>query len=155
MSFFVYVSHRRPVEAFEAAEQLMNNGHFPFVPQLNKLIQGRKDEAWEHYYKMWLFKCDCIFLTPSYREHELDWAMTNDVPVTSKIAEVNDLKLPPFAELGRRFGEKVATLLPTDESWRKVAPGTVIKEYDYMTSRGSALEVAAEALKVWDRQKNG
>ncbi len=52
MSMFVYISHKDPVEAIIAAKALMASGHYPFIPQLNKLVVGRSDKEWQNYFKV-------------------------------------------------------------------------------------------------------
>jgi hypothetical protein len=154
MGYFVYVSHKRPVDAFVAAEKLMNHGHFPFVPQLNKLVAGRKDPEWENYFKMWLFRCDCILLTERFREHERDWAVSNKIPVVTSVVGVNDIRLPPFAELGREFGMEVASLLPKSEEWRKRSREDLSKEFQDAAGLGrDPVEFSVLALKAWDMKK--
>jgi hypothetical protein len=153
MGYFVYVSHRDTVKALTVSKELMIHGHFPFVPQLNRLISGRTDAEWENYFKMWLFRCDAIFLTPSYREHEKVWAKENNVPVFSSLKELHAFKFPPFSELGRKFGEKVATKLDVNEFWRKCSKEEVVKNFEHVAGLGSdPIKVAALALMVWDRK---
>jgi len=154
MSYFVYVSHKRPVEAFEIAEQLMKSGHYPFVPQLNKLIAGRKDAEWENYFKMWLLRCDFIFLTSSFREHERDWAIDNKISIVNTMSDLSFLKLPPFRELGREFGVEIAELLPEDEEWRKMSKDEAHKCLTNVAGVGAnPLTVGLVALKAWDMQR--
>lgn len=154
MSFFVYVSHKDPVHALIAVRSLMENGHLPFMPALNKLIPGRTDKEWENYFMMYLLRMDAMLMTESYREHEKNWAIVNDIPVCASVREVNDLKLPPFRDLGKEFGETIVKLLSKKEAWRKKTLEEVQKEYSDMVGLGRPPEVvAAKALELWDRRR--
>lgn len=156
MSLFVYVSHRDTVEALVAAKELITCGHFPFIPQLNRLIAGRSNEEWENYFKMWLFRCDCILLTESSRRHEEAWAMENKLPICKSIKDVNCVKLPPFGELGRKFGEACAAKLSTDEAWRMASKEEIERHGSGIFGLGTdPLNAGAAALMVWDRRLNG
>lgn len=156
MGYFIYVSHRDTVEALVTAKELMIQGHFPFVPQLNRLIQGRQDAEWENYFKMWLFRCDAIYLTPSFRPHEKLWAMENKIPIVNGMREVLSIKLPPFGELGRKFGERVAEHLDPEENWRKKDKKDVLKDFENAIGIGhDPLHIGALALVAWDRKVNG
>ncbi len=156
MSYFVYISHRDPVDALVVARKAMEHGHYPFVPQLNKLIPGRKDEAWENYFKMWLFRCDVIYLTPSYRKHEQDWAVSCEIPVVINLQELNSLKLQPYIGLGTEFGKAVSKDLPEDEEWRKRDKAEVLKELTDVAGLGAdPLKVGQLVIKAWDRDVNG
>jgi hypothetical protein len=144
------------VEALTAAKAIMQNGHYPFVPQLNRLISGRTDQQWENYFKMWLLRCEVLYLTQSFRQHERIWAADEHMPIVRDIGGLNSLTLPPFGELGRKFGEQVARQLPEDERWRKMPKEEVIKDFERIAGLGSEpLVCAAHALRVWDRKVNG
>jgi hypothetical protein len=156
MGHFVYVSHRDVVEALTVSKELVASGHYPFVPQLNRLVAGRSDKEWENYFKMWLFRCDCIYLTPSYREHELAWASENSIPRVFSMRELERLTLPPFGELGRKFGEKCAEKLPSDESWRKLDKAEARKHFEGFVGLGrDPVEIGSLCLCMWDRQAHG
>lgn len=156
MSLFVYVSHRDTVEALVAAKELITCGHFPFIPQLNRLIAGRSNEEWENYFKMWLFRCDCILLTESSRRHEEAWAMENKLPICKSVKDVNNIKLPPFGELGRKFGERVASILAPNEEWRTGSIEDEEQRFKMVAGVGAdPILVAARALMLWDRRTNG
>jgi len=153
MSFFVYISHRRPVDAIVVAEQLIIRGHFPFIPQLNKLIPGRSDEEWENYFKMWLFKCDVLYCTRQPRLHEIDWALSNHIPVVSSLIELDDVKTPPFRELGREFGEAVSNIM-TDSKWQEVSTDMIRIDFERRCGTGAnPLDIGVYALQLWERNK--
>lgn len=159
MSMFIYISHKKPIEALIAAEALMDKGYFPFIPQLNKLLPGRSDKQWEDYFKMWLFKCD-IYLCNSYRPHELAWATENHIQYARNILDVERIKLPPFGELGRKFGEEVAFSLDPKESWRTKSRDEVLKEFEntcgnIVAGSNDPMTVARLALQAWDREHHG
>jgi hypothetical protein len=156
MGFYIYVSHKDTVEALVAAKELMQKGHFPFVPQLNRLVAGKTDAEWENYFKMWLFRCDCIYLCVTHRPHEVAWARENKVPVCSKMSDVDNLTLPKFGELGRRFGEQCASLLETNEGWRQGSKEDEVKKFEDLVGLGrKPLTVGVAALKAWDRIHGG
>jgi len=156
MSYFVYISHRDPVEAILAARHLMQSGYFPFVPSLNKLVAGKTDEQWQNYYKNWMFRCDCVLLTETFRTHEKQWAMEIKLPICSSVEQVFQLLLPPFAELGRKFGEACALHLDKKEDWRKYNKEEALKQFHNLCGLGAKpLEIGVCALQAWDRETNG
>lgn len=158
MSIFVYISHSDPVHAIVAAQELMAQNAFPFVPQLNKLVVGRSDEEWIRYYRNWILKCDVMLATKSQRKHEMDYARENHVPIAFSVAEAVGVKLPPYAELGRKFGEAVAANLPANESWRTMSHEEVNKQFEKYCGLGNAqnvVEISVTALQVWDRANHG
>ena len=66
------------------------------------------------------------------------------------------LKLPPFGELGRRFGERCAGYLHKDEGWRKGDAADVQKNFENIVGLGSdPLAIGTQALMAWDRKTNG
>jgi hypothetical protein len=158
MSIFVYVSHTDPVHALVAAQELMIVNAFPFVPSLNKLVVGRSDEDWIKYYRNWMYKCDVVLATKSHRKHEIDFARENHIPIAFSVAEATAVKLPQFAELGRKFGEVLASNLPSNEDWRRQSKDDVVKEFETLAGLGSGrtiVDYGVAALKAWDRQTNG
>jgi hypothetical protein len=156
MSIFVYISHTDPVHALVAAQELMTVNAMPFVPSLNKLVVGRSDEEWVKYCRNWMYKCDVLLATKSHRKHEIDFARENHIPIAFSVAEATAVKLPPFAELGRRFGEVLSSNLPATENWRTKSVEEVQKEfYDVAGVGSSPVEVSVLALRLWDRRTNG
>lgn len=153
---FVYISHSDPVHALIAAQELMIVNALPFVPSLNKLVVGRSDEEWVKYYRNWMLKCDVVLATKSHRKHELDFAKENHIPVAFSTQEATAVQLPPFAELGRRFGEAVAANLPKDEEWRRLPAEDATKALQNSCGLGrKTMDVAVLALQAWDRETNG
>ena len=153
---FIYISHRDPVEAIVAARDLMKFGHYPFIPQLNKLVAGKTDDEWQRYFKMWMFRCDCLFACVSARTHEIMWAKENKIPVCADYTHVNTLKLPPYGELGRKFGEEVATKLPLNEAWRTLQAEEVKRQFEDKCGLGAdPVTVGRFALQAWDRKTHG
>jgi hypothetical protein len=135
----------------------MEVGGYPFVPQLNKLIPGRSDEEWVKYYQIWALQSEVMLLTESYRPHEAAFARENKIPTATSVQEAMTIKLPPFAELGRKFGEEVAAGFE-GEGWRQQSVEEVNKIFDDMVGTGAhkvPLLVARLSLQVWDRQKRG
>jgi len=155
MSYFVYVSHKNVVQALVTAEQLMENGCYPFVPQLNRLVENRSDSEWVNYYKMYLLKMDILFLTKSFRPHEKDLALENKIPIISNIKSISSIELSPYIGLGHEFGKEVAKFLPENENWRKKTKDELMKIFTNVCGIGAdPLEVARMALMVWDKGKN-
>lgn len=157
MSIRIYVSHTDPVHGLLAARRIMELGGYPFVPQLNKLITGRSDDEWTRYYKMWALQCEVMLLTESYRPHEAEFARENKIPTVSNVQDAMMIKLPPFAELGRKFGEQVAEGI-VSEAWRNLSITEANKQFDDVSGLGAhadPLHVARLALFAWDRQKHG
>jgi len=156
MSFFVYVSHKDKIHALARSQELMEQGHFPFVPQLNRWVHGMTDAQWENYFKMWLFRCDALWKTQSFRQHEVDWAVANNIPVVTSFSELGNIKVPPFAELGKEFGMKCASMLPKNEEWRRMDEADVKKQLTNLCGLGAqAIDVGVLALKAWDRRQRG
>jgi hypothetical protein len=156
MSIFVYISHSDPVHALIAAQELMTVNAFPFVPSLNKLVVGRSDEEWVKYYRNWMLKCDVVLATKSHRKHEIDFARENHIPIAYTTQEATAVSLPPYAELGRKFGEAVASNLPCNEDWRRQPAEYVLKVFQDSCGLGRRpLDVAVLALQAWDRETHG
>ena len=156
MSIFVYISHQDPIHALVACQELMTQNAYPFVPQLNKLVVGRTDEEWIRYYQMWMLKCDVVLATKSQRAHELAFARENKKPIAFSVAEAVAVQLPPFAELGRQFGEACAELLPKDEGWRRDTKEDALHQFGNIVGLGrDPLYIGIEALKAWDRKTHG
>lgn len=149
--FFTYISFTDPIEGITAARDLMQAGHFPFLPQLNKLVVGRSDEQWVKYYQMWLLRCDCIFATAHAREHEVQFANANKIPWCNTIDKVNRLQLPPYDELGRRFGVAVARMIKPGDNWQQLDVDQLRRDVDDVIGLGlDRMGVAVKILKHWD-----
>ena len=155
MGFFVYVSHRDVVHALEASRQLMKHGHYPFVPHLNRWVDGLPEYEWENHFKMWLFRCDILFCTQSYRNNEVAWARELKMPIVYTIDGMDRVVLPKYRELGRQFGEACALALERsdpNEEWRRPSPERAQIDFEqYLGDVQTPINVAVAALKAWDR----
>lgn len=177
----VYISYRDDSldKAITIAKLLMIKGCIPFLPRLNKLVDGRSDDEWVRYYISQLYVQDCLWATDTARAHEIAAAMNFGIPVIHNEQELSNVHLPKYGELAKDFSKFLATSLELQcpsEEWRTGSQKSgrpAVQELEMIIGKLPALnpqqidagsknsaaiqarcvEVATLALKVWDLEE--